>query len=91
MAGRASNMSARATAGEILSSDVVDRLVHIYVKGDAVQRIGFASGDVSVAGSGFPIPREGLKFVLEAGDELHLNGEITNDASKVCLLVTKVV
>jgi hypothetical protein len=91
MSGRASNFSARSTSGKILDSDEVDRFAQIYVKGDAVQRIGFAEGDVSTTGSGFTIPREGLKFVIESGDELWLNGEVTNDASKVCLLVTKVV
>jgi hypothetical protein len=34
---------------------------------------------------------DGIKFVLQAGDPLWLNGENTNDVSKVCVLMTKVV
>lgn len=87
---KAGRISARSTAGKVFDSDTVDRTVNIYVEGHAEQLIGFSSGDVATTTSGFRIPASGAEFVLQAGDELWLTGQTSQDASYVYYLVTKV-
>jgi hypothetical protein len=86
---RTGRSSAVASASQLFEDDSVDRDVFIYVNGAAEQRIAFAEADVPTTTSGFLIPPGGIKFRLQAGDELWVTGQTSQDASFIYFIVTK--
>jgi hypothetical protein len=89
---KAFRTSARSTSGQVVASDTVDRRVFVYVNGNAEQRIAFSSGDQPNAESGFLIPKGGIEFTLQSGDEIYMAGLPSQDTTSfVYFLVTKVV
>lgn len=64
---------------QVLGSDTVDRTVFLYVTDGAQMYVGFSAAGVGTTSSpqGFIVPRAGIRFKLQAGDELHVLG-LTN-------------
>jgi hypothetical protein len=82
-------MSAPHAASQILGAQAGDLQVEIYTTGPAQVRIGFAEADVTQVGSGFAIPRDGVRFLLAAGDEVWAAGDESQWETRLYMLATK--
>jgi hypothetical protein len=79
----------QATAEELVSSDTVDRRVHVSVTGPEVVFIGFSSTQVTDGSeaTGYPVTSQGVTFILAAGEALWARGR--NVATTINIMITK--